>query len=102
MMSKTIKNNHKLLLASFLAGTITMSLLLILHEMYLGHEIILGLPFFITPFINGVFTASISLIFSKKQVEESENKLKKEKELFDSLMSSTSDLVYFKDIEHRF
>jgi len=101
-MKKTIESNHKLLIASFLTGTITMSLLLILHELYLGHRIILGLPFFITPLINGLFTASISSFFSNKQVEESENKLKKEKELFDSLMSSTSDLVYFKDIEHRF
>jgi len=70
-MIKIIKDNLKLFLVSFLAGSIILSLLSLIPKIYAGHKIILcG---FIIPIIYGGLTSSIicySKIIEKKLLAE--------------------------------
>jgi hypothetical protein len=50
-MINTIGKNIKSFIFSFFAGSIILSLLLVLQEIYLGHKIVFSFAFFIIPVI---------------------------------------------------
>ncbi|MEA1974230.1 MAG: diguanylate cyclase [Bacillota bacterium] len=90
---KNIKNNLKLYLISFLAGSIIGTLLSLILKIYIGHKVTLSDV--IMSIILGGLVASITYYLHKK----SEKKLQKEKEKLKTTLNSIGDAVISTNIE---